>query len=62
MPDEPATSPLPTPPGTAPTGPPVPERRPVELEAHGDVRTDDWYWLRDKDDPAVIAHLEAENA
>jgi len=32
------------------------------LEAHGDVRVDDWYWLRDKDDPAVIAHLEAENA
>ncbi|HEX7442991.1 MAG TPA: S9 family peptidase, partial [Acidimicrobiales bacterium] len=38
------------------------ERRPVTLEAHGDVRTDDWFWLRDKDDPAVIAHLEAENA
>jgi len=47
-----------------PTGvrPPNPERRPVELRAHGDVRVDDWYWLRDKDDPAVIAHLEAENA
>ena len=38
------------------------ERRPVTLEAHGDVRTDDWFWLRDKEDPAVIAHLEAENA
>ena len=42
--------------------PPVAERRPVTLEAHGDVRIDDWFWLRDKDDPAVIAHLEAENA
>jgi oligopeptidase B len=42
--------------------PPVAERRPVALEAHGDVRIDDWYWLRDKDDPEVIAHLEAENA
>ena len=42
--------------------PPAPERRPVKLEAHGDVRVDDWYWLRDKDDPAVIGHLEAENA
>ncbi len=42
--------------------PPAPERRPVELVAHGDSRTDDWYWLRDKDDPAVITHLEAENA
>ena len=42
--------------------PPVPERRPVRLEAHGDVRIDDWYWLQDKDDPAVIAHLQDENA
>ncbi len=42
--------------------PPAAERRPVELRAHGDVRVDDWYWLRDRDDPEVIAHLEAENA
>ena len=48
-------------PGSAPV-PPVAARRPVRLEAHGDVRTDDWYWLRDKEDPEVIAHLEAENA
>jgi len=26
------------------------------------VRIDDWHWLRDRDDPRVIAHLEAENA
>jgi oligopeptidase B len=26
------------------------------------VRVDDWYWLRDRGDPAVIAYLEAENA
>jgi len=25
------------------------------------VRVDDWHWLRDRDDPAVIAYLEAEN-
>ncbi len=49
-------------PGAPSLRPPVPERRPVRLEAHGDVRIDDWYWLRDKDDPAVIEHLEAENA
>jgi len=42
--------------------PPSPERRPVELAAHGDLRIDDWYWLRDKDDPAVIKHLNEENA
>jgi oligopeptidase B len=34
----------------------------VTLEAHGDSRVDDWFWLRDKDDPAVIEHLKAENA
>ncbi len=42
--------------------PPQPERRPVRLESHRDVRIDDWFWLRDKEDPEVIAHLEAENA
>jgi oligopeptidase B len=45
--------PLPTPPDAP--------RRPTRLEAHGDVRVDDWHWLRDRDDPAVIAYLEAEN-
>ena len=42
--------------------PPSPERRPTTLEAHGDRRVDDWYWLRDATDPAVISHLESENA
>ena len=41
--------------------PPVPESRPETLEAHGDRRVDEWYWLRDKGDPDVLAHLEAEN-
>src|SRR3984885_10373754 len=54
-------------PNTAPsssplkTTPPVAPRRPVRLEEHGDVRIDDWHWLRDREDPAVIAYLEAEN-
>ncbi|GIU87606.1 MAG: oligopeptidase B [Acidimicrobiia bacterium] len=42
--------------------PPVAPRRPTTLRLHGDERVDDWYWLRDRDDPAVRAHLEAENA
>lgn len=29
---------------------------------HGDEVADPFEWLRDKEDPAVIAHLEAENA
>ena len=42
--------------------PPLAERRPHELTFHGDTRVDDWYWLTDRDDASVIAHLEAENA
>src|SRR5690349_20608409 len=42
--------------------PPQARRIPHTLSLHGDVRVDDWYWLRDRDDPAVIAHLEKENA
>src|SRR5262245_32620190 len=41
---------------------PVAPRRPTVLRAHGDERVDDYYWLRNRDDPEVIAHLEAENA
>lgn len=29
---------------------------------HGEVRTDNYYWLREKSNPEVIAYLEAENA
>jgi Protease II len=43
------------------TTPPSAPPRPVELIRHGDVRIDPWYWLRDRDDPAVLAYLEAEN-
>ena len=41
---------------------PVAERRPSTRTHHGDAVVDQYEWLRDKDDPAVIAHLEAENA
>jgi oligopeptidase B len=41
---------------------PAADKRPVERRLHGDVRVDEYAWLRDKDDPAVIAYLEAENA
>lgn len=42
---------------------PQAERRPQRLEAHGDVRVDDYAWLRDdsRSRPEVLAHLEAEN-
>ncbi len=41
---------------------PLAEKRPTELEAHGDVRVDNYYWLRERDNPEVLAYLEAENA
>ncbi len=41
---------------------PVAEKRPVELEQHGHVRTDDYFWLNERENPEVIAYLEAENA
>ena len=44
------------------TTPPTAAKRPHVLTQHGDERVDDWHWLRDRDDPAVIAYLEAENA
>ncbi len=44
------------------TSPPQAPKQPVTLTAHGDDRIDEWYWLRERDNPDVIAHLEAENA
>ncbi|MDN5726151.1 MAG: S9 family peptidase [Propionibacteriales bacterium] len=52
----------PGPQDAGPTTPPVAERRPVTRTHHGDTFVDEYEWLRDKTDPEVIAHLEAENA
>jgi oligopeptidase B len=41
--------------------PPVAEVRPQELTIHGHTRIDDYYWLRERESPEVIAYLEAEN-
>ncbi len=38
------------------------DRRPVTTEHHGRTRVDEYDWLRDKESPEVLAHLEAENA
>ncbi|MBS9532474.1 S9 family peptidase [Mycobacterium sp. M1] len=42
--------------------PPVAKRVEHTRTHHGDVFVDNYEWLRDKADPAVVAHLEAENA
>ncbi|HSH08970.1 MAG TPA: hypothetical protein VK995_01185, partial [Oceanipulchritudo sp.] len=35
---------------------------PVKHRDHDFVREDPWHWLREREDPRVLAHLEAENA
>lgn len=42
--------------------PPVAKRVRKVDAVHGDERTDDYFWLREKENPEVIAYLEAENA
>ena len=41
--------------------PPDLEARPMELEAHGEVRVDPYYWVRERENPQMLAYLEAEN-
>lgn len=41
--------------------PPLAEKRPHANAVLGVEWTDDFFWLRDRDDPAVRAYLEAEN-
>ncbi len=43
------------------TAPPLAPRRPHPLDIHGERLPDDYFWLRDREDPAVRAYLEAEN-
>ena len=42
--------------------PPVAKKIPKTLEMFGDKRVDDYFWLREKSDAAVIDYLKAENA
>ena len=41
---------------------PVAPREPKDVTVHGDRRNDDYFWLRDRDDPRTLAYLRAENA
>ena len=43
--------------------PPKPKKIPYELEAHGDIRIDNYYWMRDdsRSDPELIDYLKSEN-
>ena len=41
---------------------PIARKEPTETKLHGITLTDDYAWLRQKDDPEVTAYLEAENS
>jgi oligopeptidase B len=45
-----------------PTVPPIAAQRPYVHSLHGDERSDPYFWMRDRENPEVIAYLEAENA
>ena len=45
-----------------PPRPPVAEVKPVELTEHGNSRVDNYFWLRERDNPKVLDYLKAENA
>ena len=36
-------------------------QRPFEITRHGDTRVDPYYWLNERDNEEVLAHLRAEN-
>lgn len=44
------------------TGEPIAKEVAHEMTIHGDTRNDEYYWMRDRDNPEVIDYLNAENA
>jgi len=49
-------------PATAQSAPPLARRIPKVDTLHGEVRVDEYFWLREKTNPEVRRYLEAENA
>ena len=44
------------------TKPPIAKKIPHQLEKHGDLRIDNYFWMKDREHPEVISYLNAENA
>lgn len=42
--------------------PPIAEVKPHEMTIHGHIRTDNYFWLKEREDEKVIKYLEDENA
>ncbi len=45
-----------------PAVPPVAKKVPHKLTEHGETRTDDYFWIKDKTNKNVLKYLDAENA
>ena len=41
--------------------PPIAKKIPHDIENHGDIRIDNYFWMKDKEHPEVIDYLNAEN-
>ncbi len=48
--------------GAAAPQPPMAEKKPKTTNIHGVTLVDDYFWMREKTNPAVLAHLQAEDA
>jgi oligopeptidase B len=48
--------------GAAAPQPPMAEKKTKTTNIHGVTLVDDYFWLREKNNPAVMAHLKAEDA
>src|SRR5919106_5902923 len=42
--------------------PPMAEKKTKTTNIHGETLVDDYFWLREKTNPTVLAHLQAEDA
>ncbi len=49
-------------PGQAENQPPIAKKAPHVTTIHGERLVDNYYWLRQKDSPEVLAYLKAEDA
>jgi oligopeptidase B len=41
--------------------PPIAKKKEKKLSIHGHTRLDNWYWLKDREDPEVLDYLNREN-
>ncbi len=40
---------------------PIADKTPYQLKKHGDIRIDNYYWMKERENPEVIDYLEREN-